>query len=1417
MPSPELFNLTAKLAIHRYVDNLRPVISNIRKELDRVSTIRLKVDSDQVVAARVQRQLEDLTRGAKRSQSSLSELRTETKANTRETSNFGNAVGLATRRFAAYVAGAGTIYQLSRAVRGGIRELITYEDELSKTAQITQTSIAASQRLGDQVRANAKAYGISSDELLRSSNELLQAGVPIQKLVQSLGLLSKLRLNSQIDDLRDVSQAYIVLDRVFGQNAGEIEASFGKITNVSKRYASETSDIIRSVSVLGSTFKQSGGDINELISTVSAVRDKTRLPASQIANGLKTIFTRISSQPDIIKDLKELGISLEDVDGKFIGPLNAIREIQQALGSLPDTSTKKLEALQKISGTRQVNIGAALFQSLPTNLKILNELQRDNNAITEDAAIAQQALGNRVQKTKEAFYDLFSAISNDSSLGLLTKQTLDLTTGLLSLSKVAAPLAPVLLAGGVAGLAGRFRFQPLAAPRIPNRANVPATTSFVRLGGSSVVNGFGQRRAEPIKAKESIAIAAASQAELTRINQLRIQSEKRIASVLNSQGGRLQSGFGRLQAAAIRASTALEIRLPRAVRAARTGVSGIGGLGRRGVGLAAGAAAVGAELAGSNPGAQAVGTGAGAGLLLAGLGLNPFAAAIAGVTIGVLRFGSALEESRRLTQEQNAIDAASRVGSALKQTGSSVSPIALNEFRALFASIETQRQKALELPTRFESLTAQIGGLFKGKLTATLQDAADEIAAGRRQSLVSSNKGVEDSLIQLRNEIVDNVTTFAEFKKFGGGIGEQLLRTADVLDDVVLNNSSTLAESTKALIEQKQKLGDVNAALTRTATVANNAALSIDKTARFIAVPNRLRNPLTPESALPTFNLASLGSASFGDAAARLPIGQQEKSLLAQLNKTSSLLPDILAKNRSSFTATNFRELIGDELKQANLGAEIVQAIARQLDKTSFDALSQSLDDVGGTAEQLLSPFNAAIESSRNLGRSLEDAAQRELQNLTDVFSQRRRAGQATRQAQTAHLEVIAQQRGFLQLPTQAGQFDAIVRGQAKTVAGSDSVAGLGAQLKRFEAEFAAGENKLGPAINATVDALRLLADSSSRLSDVQKRLGEVERSRAGKLGLLENFFGSDRSGRAQINQELVAAKAVTQRGSILGLPPQVQQLALRGLNNLGDVENALGTRFTGQQLKEKLLAQAGGQFLGPENNQAKTLQEKTLSTMQDAATAQRELADFEARLQVTFLQQLGQENRAFLSGLGNVLGKPVQLPPSPQFSVPQVKVPGPRQIPNPARQAAIGIEPPAAATTRAEILRRRRAAYETSVLEKSLHIPRNRTEETYNLIEASKLREQGFSDESIKAMRELKREFFEKEKENVERFGDAAKLIPSSIQLEGQHQLTVHVTGLSGIELEGALGNLVESKVAEAIRRLFPAASVESGMVVKT
>ena len=122
---------------------------------------------------------------------------------------------------------------------------------------------------------------------------------------------------------------------------------------------------MRQLDVPAACFRLPEASLNELIALFTSVRSTTRETAETIATGFRTIFTRVQ-RSETIDQLKQLGIELTDVEGKFIGPLKAIEALSVGLAGLDPRDVRFNEIVEQLGGFRQIGKVIPLLKQFAT-------------------------------------------------------------------------------------------------------------------------------------------------------------------------------------------------------------------------------------------------------------------------------------------------------------------------------------------------------------------------------------------------------------------------------------------------------------------------------------------------------------------------------------------------------------------------------------------------------------------------------------------------------------------------------------------------------------------------------------------------------------------------------------------------------------------------------------------------------------------------------------------------------------------------------------------------------------------------------------------------------------------------------------------------------------------------------------------
>jgi len=526
------FNLTAELNL-RGPSNVRQVVSNINKQLKGVkASVNLTIDPNSAKnIASINRNLIGLNKTLKSVQATsksvstnisgiaaqfntMSTAATKAASSTANVSqnisntgkqaqaagaqvakattlmeDFGKQSALAVKRFAAFSLVTSAVFSLTNAINQAFKQFIEFDRQLVRLQQVTGKTADGLKAISSEITNLSTSLGVASSDLISVSTTLAQAGLSARETEKALKALALSALAPSFDDLNRTVEGSIALMRQFGISAGDLEKALGSVNAVAASFAVEAGDIIAAIQRTGGVFAAAsrgvseGTDaLNEFVAVFTSVRATTRESAETIATGLRTIFTRIQ-RGSTIEALKEFGITLTDVDGKFVGAYKAIQLLSQGLNQLDPRDVKFSTLVEELGGFRQIGKVIPLIQQFATAQKALAVAQAGQGSLAEDAATAQLSLSNQISKVREEFLGLIREIGGTDSFKAITKSALDLASALIQIAdsvKGVLPVLGVLLAGK--GLRAGFGFAKGFGKELKGKASGGLVTKYAAGG-----------------------------------------------------------------------------------------------------------------------------------------------------------------------------------------------------------------------------------------------------------------------------------------------------------------------------------------------------------------------------------------------------------------------------------------------------------------------------------------------------------------------------------------------------------------------------------------------------------------------------------------------------------------------------------------------------------------------------------------------------------------------------------------------------------------------------------------------------------------------------------------------------------------------------------------------------------------------
>jgi hypothetical protein len=497
----QAFNLTAQINLQAPT-NLKTVVAQIRRELGTVSadvkinisgasarnidniTRRLDAMNAALIQARTNTSsLDTALRSLTTSFSSLQSSSTKTTSGlsntittvkqtaknlqvaTTEMEEFGKQSALAIRRFAAFSVVTTGVFALTNAITSGFKAFVEFDKELVKLQQVTGKGVVGLRGLEKEITVLATSLGVSSKSLIEVASTLAQAGLTAEDTRIALAALAKTELAPSFDSLADTTEGAIAALRQFGLQAKDLEKALGSINAVAAAFAVESKDIIAAIQRTGGVFAAAsrgvseGTDaLNEFVAVFTSVRATTRESAETIATGLRTIFTRLQ-RTKTIDQLKEFGVELTDLEGKFVGPFEAVKRLSQALNQLDPRDLRFSSIVEELGGFRQIGKVIPLIQQFATAQEALKVAQKGQGSLTEAQITAQKSLANQLAKVREQFLALIRDVGKSQTFQGLFKVVTGLASGLISLAGAFKPILPILaIMGAVKGVSAITQF-----------------------------------------------------------------------------------------------------------------------------------------------------------------------------------------------------------------------------------------------------------------------------------------------------------------------------------------------------------------------------------------------------------------------------------------------------------------------------------------------------------------------------------------------------------------------------------------------------------------------------------------------------------------------------------------------------------------------------------------------------------------------------------------------------------------------------------------------------------------------------------------------------------------------------------------------------------------------------------------------
>jgi len=364
-----------------------------------------------------------------------------TKQGAASANNFAQQIGLAGKRYAAFVTATAIPFAAIAGFREATQSVIEFDESVTRVRQITGQSAEEIAGLKQQFIDLSVATGTSAVEIANTTKTLAQAGIRGAKLTEAIEALSKVPLTPTFGSIESAVEGLLAVQNQFEQESLGVVEVFDVLTKVGNKYAATAEDLFQGFSRGGAAFAAVGGTFREFAAALAIVRQETRESATTVGTFFKTLSSRLAD-PKILEFLRGRGIELISPTGDFVGAIPAIRQISQALEEV-STTQEKVEIATRVAGRRQVSRFLALTDSvdkLDEALGVAGSADGEFNRIAEEGLTTLRA---QLDIVGAKFIELFQTLAEPVFIPLIQGFT-QAATGAAAFITAISPVIPIL-------------------------------------------------------------------------------------------------------------------------------------------------------------------------------------------------------------------------------------------------------------------------------------------------------------------------------------------------------------------------------------------------------------------------------------------------------------------------------------------------------------------------------------------------------------------------------------------------------------------------------------------------------------------------------------------------------------------------------------------------------------------------------------------------------------------------------------------------------------------------------------------------------------------------------------------------------------------------------------------------------------
>jgi TP901 family phage tail tape measure protein len=322
-----------------------------------------------------------------------------------------------------------------------------FDKQMSAVSAVSDASGKSLNQLREAAISAGRDTAFSATDAARAEEELAKAGVSTKDILGG-GLRGALSLAAAGQmDLADAATIAAQAMNTFHLAGSAVPHIADVLAASANKSAADMGGMGAALKQGGLVASQFGLTLEQTVGTLSAFADRA-LIGSDAGTSLKTMLTALANPSKQSADMmRELGISVYDASGQFIGVTRLAGVLQEKLGGLTDA--QRQQALAQIFGSDAMRAAAVLYDQGAAGIQGYIDAVNDSGAASDTAAKKMDNLAGDLEKLKGSLETLaITGGSGGASAGLRgLVQGLDNVVSSISTVPSGVQQFTVLLAG----------------------------------------------------------------------------------------------------------------------------------------------------------------------------------------------------------------------------------------------------------------------------------------------------------------------------------------------------------------------------------------------------------------------------------------------------------------------------------------------------------------------------------------------------------------------------------------------------------------------------------------------------------------------------------------------------------------------------------------------------------------------------------------------------------------------------------------------------------------------------------------------------------------------------------------------------------------------------------------------------------